>query len=340
METKPIEPQPPKSRSGCLKLSLIIGGVLFIGFIIFAFLAIALAPDATGRGVIVEVIEPAPAGVRERVAEVQVSGMISNALSGSGRSMVDDFKDELREALEDKRVKAIVVRVNSPGGEVTASDILYKAVKDANAIKPVVIYMETLAASGGYYLACGGRHIMAGETTLTGSIGVAWQAINVEEMMDKIGLDVLVFKSGEFKDMLSPAREVTEPERDYIQSLVIENYDRFLAIVSEARDIPVEELRDSELADGRVYTGAQALKWGMVDSTGYIEDAYQQAMTEAGIENAAVVRFRRRPGLFDSLGFPFASSEEGDRHLEVRFSPNPLPEMQTGVPYYLYLPRQ
>ena len=126
--------------------------------------------------------------------------------------------------------------IDSPGGEVTASDVIYNSVVKTRAKKPVVVYMDSLAASGGYYVACGGKYLMANETTITGSIGVIIQTLNYEQLFNKIGLASVVFKSGKFKDMLNGARPVTPEERDYVQSFVMKTYDKFLGIVARERN--------------------------------------------------------------------------------------------------------
>ena len=131
---------------------------------------------------------------------------------------------ELEQARNDENVRAVVLEVDSPGGEVTASDMIYNAVVTTRARKPVVVYMESLAASGGYLrLWCGGKYLMANDTSITGSIGVIIQTLNYEQLFNKIGLASVVFKSGKFKDMLNGARPITPEERDYIQGFVDED---------------------------------------------------------------------------------------------------------------------
>src|SRR4029079_15716845 len=135
------------------------------------------------------------------------------------------------------RVKGVVLEIDSPGGEVTASDMIYNAVIKTRARKAVVVYMDSLAASGGYYVSCGGKYLMANETSITGSIGVIIQTLNYQQLFDKIGLASGVFKSGKFKDMLNGARPITPEERDYIQTFVMKTYDKFLGIVAKERNL-------------------------------------------------------------------------------------------------------
>lgn len=278
-------------------------------------------------------------GNAKKIAQIDIEGVIMSS-TGRGLSMVDEIKGLLDHAVKDADVAAIVVRVNSPGGEVTASDVLYNAVKNAAAKKPVVIYMDSIAASGGYYLACGGDHIIANPTTLTGSIGVIIQTINYKKMSDKIGVSMVTFKSGQFKDMLSGSRDITAAENAYVSSLVMESYERFLGIVSEARDIPIEQLRDTPNVDGRIYSGKTAVDNNMIDATGYIEDAWAEAMKRGSASDAKVVRYRMRHSLADVLalfGEANAGQADGSR-VTLDVSDRLIPRMQSGAPYYLYLP--
>ena len=145
-----------------------------------------------------------------KIAVIALRGLISTAISGNvGESMVDDLRWELEQARNDDNVRAVVLEVDSPGGEVTASDMIYNAVVTTRARKPVVVYMESLAASGGYYVSCGGKYLMANDTSITGSIGVIIQTLNYEQLFNKIGLASVVFKSGKFKDILNGARPIT-----------------------------------------------------------------------------------------------------------------------------------
>jgi len=166
-------------------------------------------------------------------------------------------------------VKGLLLYLNTPGGEVTASDKIYHAAKKfSDTGRPVVAYMDTVAASGGYYIACAADVIVANETSITGSIGVIIGGVNAKSMFDKIGVKDQTFKSGAFKDTMSMAREMREDERAYIQDLVNEMYEKFAGIVSEAREIPMETLKNG-IADGRIFQGSTAKTVGLVDQNGY-----------------------------------------------------------------------
>jgi len=226
-----------------------------------------------------------------KIAQVTLRGVITNSESGTvGETMVDDLKIQLHQAAIDNNVKAIVLYVDSPGGEVTASDMIYDAVTRARNRKPVVVYMGSLAASGGYYVSCGGTYLMADDTTFTGSIGVIIETLNYESLFGKIGLESIVFKSGQFKDMLSGARPMTPEEKAYVQNIVLQTYGKFVGIVARERKLPEEQLRTG-IADGRVISGRDALNDKLIDGLGQIEDAYDKARELGGAPDAPVVRY-------------------------------------------------
>lgn len=179
------------------------------------------------------IVDRGTRGSSSKIAVISLRGLISSGVGGNvGESMVDDLRWELEQARNDDNVRAVVLEVDSPGGEVTASDMIYNSVVKTRARKPVVVYMESLAASGGYYVSCGGGYLMANETSITGSIGVIIQTLNYEQLFNKVGLASVVFKSGKFKDMLNGARPITPEERDYIQAFVMKTYEKFLGIVA------------------------------------------------------------------------------------------------------------
>lgn len=281
---------------------------------------------------------------RGKIAVVPVTGVITNfapagLLGGGGETMVERVQRQLRQARTDDSVKAIVLHVNSPGGEVTASDHLYQAVVEAAASKPVVAYFDSVAASGGYYLACGATAIVASETGITGSIGVMIQSLNYSELFDKTGLETLTFTSGEFKDTLSGARPMREDEQDYVRQRIAGMYERFVQLVAQGRDIPVDQVR-RDIADGRVFTGTEALELNLVDATGLIEHAYAKARQLSGADQAVVVRYGGAGGaLTRLLGAAEARADQlatdPGRRLELDLSPGLLPRLRPGVPYYL-----
>src|SRR5215469_15577742 len=247
-------------RLGCLSIFLFIAlcASLFVNFVlmIVAFQRVGgiREPEPIPRFREI-LLQRGARAATDKIAVIAMRGLISSSIPGNvSDSMVDDLRAALQQARDDSRVKAIVLEIDSTGGEATASDAIYSALVKTRARKPVVVYMESLAASGGYYVSCGGRFLMANETTITGSIGVIIQTLNYEQLFNKIGLASVVFKSGKFKDMLNGARPITPEERELIQSFVMQTYDKFLGIVARERNLSADTLRNS-VADGRILSG-------------------------------------------------------------------------------------
>jgi protease-4 len=287
-----------QNKSGCLNSALIVA------LIISAILNIAYFAGRSSKGGIgstqavagakftEEVVIPA-AGDHDgkKIAVISLRGLISTAEPGEiGESGLDDLIAELKQAREDGAVSAIVLRIDSPGGEVTASDILYEEVVKTRKIKPVVVSMDAVAASGGYYVACAGSYLFAHETSITGSIGVIMQSINYQKVLDKVGVEVLTFKSGAFKDLLNGARELTEAEREYVQGLIDQSYARFVGIVAKERHLDEAALRTG-VADGRIVSGIDALKERLIDDVGGFDQALEKARELGKTPGASAVRY-------------------------------------------------
>jgi protease-4 len=277
------------------------------------------------------ILQKGPRGSSDKIAVIVLRGLISSSLPGNvGETMVDDMRLALQQARDDEEVRAIVLEIDSPGGEVTASDVIYNWVVKTRAKKPVIVYMDSLAASGGYYVACGGKYLMANETTITGSIGVIIQTLNYEQFFNKVGLASVVFKSGKFKDMLNGARQVTPEERDMIQGFVMKTYDKFLGIVASERNLPADMLRNT-IADGRILSGKDALENKLIDGTGQIEDAFAKAQELGHAPRATVVKY----------GPPFTWSRffrafgTADNKIELTLPKQLVPQLETGRAYFL-----
>jgi protease-4 len=259
------------------------------------FLAITALGGLAGKPV------STPIGVGDAVGVIQLDGLISSSAQDyySSQGVTPSRVAELLEqATADPNIKAIVVHINSPGGGVVASNEIYHMLLEFE--KPVIAWMGEIAASGGYYIACGADYALAHPDTLTGSIGVISQFVNVEGLMDEIGVDVVVITSGPYKDTGSAFREMTEEEKALWQSITAETYEEFVAVVAQARNLPVEEVRT--IADGRVYTGRQALELGMVDDVGRLDDAISKAAELGGIEGEPrVIELRSTSTLFDLM---------------------------------------
>lgn len=274
-----------------------------------------------------------------KIAVIRLNGLISSSIRGRmGDSMVDDIKIQLKAAEKDDEVKAVVLAIDSPGGEVTASDIIYNAVTRLREKKPVVISMGSLAASGGYYIACGGSWLIANETTFTGSIGVIIQSYRYSDLLGKIGVEPLTFKSGAFKDMLNGSREMTPAESEYVQGIVMQTYSKFVGIVARERKLPEEELRNG-VADGRIVTGKDAFAEKLVDQLGEVEDAYRKARELANAPGASVFNYEERGGvgrLLRLLGSDASILAGRDGKVEVNIAGGPvIPQLEPARAYLL-----
>lgn len=222
---------------------------------------------------------------RESVAIIDIQGPIF------------DVREPLRQIksyTDNSSVKAIVVRVNSPGGAVAPSQELYEELKRAKEKgKKVVVSMGSVAASGGYYLACAADEIYANPGTITGSIGVIAEFPNIEGLMDKVGIKFETIKTGKYKDTGSMFRPMNEDEYDLLHEMLMDVYDQFVEAVAESRGMPIKKVR--EYADGRVFSGRQALEYGFVDALGTQSDAIERAATLAGIKGKPhVIRKQKR----------------------------------------------
>lgn len=227
----------------------------------------------------------------EKVGIVEIEGVIAD----SRDALVD-----LKRFRKDDTIKAIVVRVDSPGGIVGPSQEIYREIQKTIAEKPVITSMGSIAASGGYYVAAASNGIMASPGTITGSIGVIIGYTNFEEVIKKVGLLPVVIKSGEFKDTGSPTRQMTEKERQLLQEFVDQTHRQFVQAVVEGRKMDSETV--SGLADGRIYTGEQAKELGLVDRLGNLEDAIEWAGREGGIEGEISTVYAR-PEQFTIMDF-------------------------------------
>ncbi|MCS6848520.1 MAG: signal peptide peptidase SppA [Anaerolineae bacterium] len=228
--------------------------------------------------------------------EFDLTGPTAVAASGNIARLI-------RQAARDSQVKAILLRVDSPGGSVIGSDEIYHALKQAN--KPVVVHMGALAASGGYYVSMAADHIVAHPDTLTGSIGVISEFTNIEGLYEKLGLKSTVIKSGEFKDFGNPTSPFTEEDRKLWQAVIDETYESFVRIIADNRGMTVEEVK--RLADGRIYTGRQAYALKLVDQLGYFEDAVNEAASRGGITGEPrVIEYRRQTPFAQLFGMAVA----------------------------------
>jgi len=227
----------------------------------------------------------------EKVAVVRIEGPIMDA-----KNTVDEIKGYLKDA----SIKALVLRVDSPGGAVAPSQEIYEEVKKAALKKKVIVSMGSVAASGGYYISAPADRIIANPGTLTGSIGVIMEIPNIEGLMNKIGVKTEVIKSGRHKDLASAFRKMEKEERLILQGVLDDVHEQFIKAVSDGRKIPFDEVK--KLADGRIFTGRQAMKVRLVDELGTLEDAVAAAGRLAGIKGEPeVVTKKERFSIFDIL---------------------------------------
>lgn len=211
----------------------------------------------------------------EKVGVVEINAMIVDA---------KDYIARIKTFSENEAIKAIVIRVDSPGGAVAPSQEIYREIRKAAAGKPVIASMGTIAASGGYYIAAAADKIVANPGTITGSIGVILGYTNFEKLFEKIGLYPVVIKSGQYKDIASPVREMTPEEKALLQQFSDGVHNQFIEHVAEGRGMAVDEIR--QIADGRIISGETALALGLVDRLGNLEDAIEWAGREGGIKGA------------------------------------------------------
>lgn len=275
---------------------------------------------------------------RDKVLLVEVSGVISSADSDGlfeRPNMVADIKEQLNRAADDKKVKAVVLRINSPGGTVTASDIIYHELRTFKQKRkiPVIASIMDVGASGGYYVAMGADKVVVHPSSVTGSLGVIMMTMNARGLLEKIGLEATTVKSGPNKDMGSPFRAMTDEERVIFQRLITGFYERFLAVIHEGRrNLTPDEIR--KLADGRVYTGEQATALGLTDAVGYLDDAIELAKREAGLTEARIVTYRRPGEYRNNIYSKFMGGEGGLAalaHLDL------MALFRGGTPQFMYL---
>ncbi len=284
-----------------------------------------------------------------KIAVITVDGIISdNSTDQSGYNMVDVIQAQLERAKNDRHVKAVILKVNSPGGEVLASDQINRMIakfQSGTNGKPVICSMGSLAASGGYYISVPCRWIVANQLTLTGSIGVIMETINFRGLMDKIGVEPYVFKSGKYKDMLSGMRstnEIPAGEHAMVQNLIDQTFDQFMHVVVAGRDAAHEKNKSegralaqdwSNYADGRVLSGTQAYDLGFVDQLGDFQDAVNRTKQIAHIQTANLVEYRERYNISNFLRL-LGQSELSPHNFKLDLGMD-LPRLQAGEMYFL-----
>jgi len=219
----------------------------------------------------------------EKVGVIEIEGVITDSVS---------ILEDIRRFRKDDSIKAIVIRINSPGGGVAPSQEIYRELKKTIKTKKVIASLGAIAASGGYYIAAGTSGIMSSPGTITGSIGVIMGFTNIEELFKKIGLSPVIIKSGQYKDIGSPAREMTPDEKELLQSFSDNIHDQFIKDVADGRFLTIEKVK--EFADGRILSGEQAKMLGLVDHLGNFQDAVQWAGNLSGIKGDIIIVYPKK----------------------------------------------
>lgn len=344
-------PRPSRGGTGWMIFSIIL--LVLLGLSTLVIFSQAVGRTRTGRtrsfhtyGPRLEEVVIKESSSANKIAVLPIDGIISGeAVDQGGFSMVSVVKEQLKRAERDRDVKAVILKVNSPGGEVLASDEIANAIEDfqTNSSKPVIVSMGSLAASGGYYVSARSQWIVANELTITGSIGVIMHGLNYRGLLDKIGVRPEVFKSGKYKDMLSGTKEpdeITPEERQMVQALINETFDKFKSVVLDGRTSAYQSNNQKgkrlspdwkDYADGRILSGKEALQLGFVDELGDFDVAVKRAEKLANISKAELVEYQQTFDL-SSLFHLFGKSEAKSVKLDLGAD---LPKLQPGCLYFL-----
>ena len=270
-------------------LSVSVGFLLPVCSCAVLFLVSMLGLSVVGNGPAVGI-----SGTGDAVAIIHVQGPITSGDESdfSTGAVSGIIMSDLRAAADDPSVKAIVLRVDSPGGTVTGSAQIYEVVKEVE--KPIVVSMVSVAASGGYYVSAPADHIIARPDTVTGSIGVILTLYDAEELLNEVGVDVTIIASGPNKALGTPWEELSPQQREILEAFVAESFEDFVRVVADGRGMSLDTVR--ELADGRIYTGRQALAVGLVDELGNLQDAIDKAAELGGISGEPrIVEYEHLP---------------------------------------------
>jgi protease-4 len=352
----PIATRNAKKGSGW-KVAAIIFGLLLFGLLGFNVMRLVLSLAGAGglqAGSRLQEVTVESHATREKIAIIPVHGVIMGASQPVGRSLAKSIEDKLKLAAKDRQVKAVILRVDSPGGEVLASDDIAKAIErfQQKHNKPVIASMGSMAASGGYYVSAPCRWIVAQDLTMTGSIGVIFQTLNFRGLMNKVGVRPMTYTSGKFKDMLSFAKEVEnltpeqaaelKEEEALVRKMIGEVYERFKSVVANGRNLANGKNSSSnepgrtlspkwtDFADGRIISGTEAHELGLVDELGDFQTAVKRALKFAGISEATLVTYQEPIDLFDLFGM-LGKSESRTMKLDLGLD---VPKLQPGL-YYL-----
>lgn len=314
-----------KSGHNGLVIIILILVILGMGSILLVESLYILVKDSPGLPF--DKLNP---NVGNKIAVIYVEGemVTDNVPAGFGYASSTSIVKSLREAQEDSSVKAIVLRINSPGGTPVAAQEIYSQIQKTREVKPVVASMGDMATSAAYYISAPCSRIVANPDSFTGSIGVIWVFENKSEQYSKEGVQYYVAKTGSYKDLGADWRGLDENEKAYVNSIINESYSRFVASVSDSRHIPYNDVE--KLADGRIYTGQQAKELGLVDDIGNLYDAIDIAAKLANISNTPEITYLNEPSLYDIL-FGSQNSEIVQQQAYSGYAYNAMPRVVNGV---------
>ena len=324
-------------------ISLILMGCLLLGgfLIVLMFASTAGMSMSTNDGSSYDEVILRNNDSKNKIAVIDLSGLIASfSVDASGHNMIESLRRQFEWANNDDDVKAILFRINSPGGEVLASDKIADIVRESK--KPVISVMGALAASGGYYVAAPSDWIVAHELTITGSIGVIMSGYSIRNLMDKVGVQPIVFKSGKHKDMLSLGKreeDITPEERKIVQDMIDETFERFKKIVREGRDMDNRDTENGEsleenwesFADGRILSGNMALAQGFVDELGDLDTGYERVLSLVGISDANLTQYRQPLNLANLFSL-FGKSNTKEIKIDLGVD---IPKLKAGRLYFL-----
>lgn len=298
-------------RSGCGCSGIVVAFFIGVALLILAFSLLELSSSINSFFVRIDRgYEPVEAvsndAFKNKVVKISVKGPISFAERSSRfweerKDSADSIVSAIERSAKDSKVRGLLLTVNSPGGEITACDIIDQAVqkfKNSSSNRYVVVYMQELAASGGYYISAHADKIVITPTTLTGSIGVIMQSYQYGDALRKLGVSDVTFTSGPMKDMLNPMHSVSPEVSNVVHSVIGELYDRFVGVIADGRHMSVEKVR--ELADGRIYTAKQAVEAGLADKIGYMDEV-EKTFKELGLSEYEITEYFEEKDFMENL---------------------------------------
>ncbi len=304
------------SKKGCFIVFFIFACIVLCGFILILLFILGIIfssslklsqQTVSSEQSLKQIYVSGQKNAKDKIALINIEGIILDSKSSWSKTAdIKNIIDQIKTASHDNKIKAVLLSINSPGGEITATDIVHHCIEELKQKKPTVALLGPVAASGGYYIAVASDYIIANRFTTTGSIGVIINSYNYFDLLQKIGVKDEVYKSKEMKDILNPARPRTKAEETIIQALINESYNEFVQIVSKGRidkdkRLTPKYIKESKIGDGRIFSGTQALELGLIDQLGYFHDAVNKTAEIAGLKesNYQVISYEKQFTFFD-----------------------------------------